>query len=83
LLSDQARVNIKPELEIYSEEVTASHGATIGQLDDRSLFYMRSRGLTEEQSLALLKYGFAAEPLMQIQSVPIRDWVLGRLKEVL
>ena len=83
LLSDQARVNIKPELEIYSEEVTASHGATIGQLDDRSLFYMRSRGLTEEQSLALLKYGFSAEPLMQIQSVPIRDWVLGRLKEVL
>ncbi|MDR9389202.1 MAG: SufD family Fe-S cluster assembly protein [Wenzhouxiangella sp.] len=83
LLSDQARVNIKPELEIYSEEVTASHGATIGQLDDRSLFYMRSRGLSEAQSLALLKYGFAAEPLMQIQTPALRDWALERLKEVL
>ncbi len=83
LLSDDARVNIKPELEIYSEEVTASHGATIGQLDDRSLFYMQSRGLTEAESLALLKYGFAAEPMMQIQTPEIRDWVLGQLKEVL
>ena len=83
LLSDQARVNIKPELEIYSEEVTASHGATIGQLDDRSLFYMRSRGLSEAESLALLKYGFAAEPLMQIQTPAIRDWALEQLKEAL
>lgn len=83
LLSDDARINIKPELEIYSEEVTASHGATIGQLDDRSLFYMQSRGLSEAESLALLKYGFAAEPMMQIQTPAIRDWVLDRLKEVL
>lgn len=83
LLSDDARINIKPELEIYSEEVTASHGATIGQLDDRSLFYMQSRGLSEAESLALLKYGFAAEPMMQIQTPEIRDWVLGQLKEVL
>lgn len=83
LLSDDARINIKPELEIYSEEVTASHGATIGQLDDRSLFYMQSRGLSEAESLVLLKYGFAAEPMMQIQTPEIRDWVLGQLKEVL
>ncbi len=83
LLSDDARINIKPELEIYSEEVTASHGATIGQLDEGSLFYMRSRGLTEAEGLALLKFGFAAEPMMQIQTPEIREWVLGQLKEVL
>ena len=83
LLSDDARINIKPELEIYSEEVTASHGATIGQLDDRSLFYLRSRGLSEADALALLKFGFAAEPLEQIQNDAIKDWALAELKEVL
>lgn len=83
LLSDDARVNIKPELEIYSEEVTASHGATIGQLDDRSLFYLRSRGMSEADALALLKFGFAAEPLEQIQNEALKEWALSELKEVL
>lgn len=80
LLSDDARVNIKPELEIYSEEVTASHGATIGQLDERSMFYMQSRGLSEEAARALLKFGFAAEPLFAIDSESIRDWMMETLK---
>ncbi|MEE4330084.1 MAG: Fe-S cluster assembly protein SufD [Wenzhouxiangella sp.] len=83
LLSDSARINAKPELEIYSEDVTASHGATIGQLDDDSLFYLRSRGLPAKEANALLKYGFAAAPLEGLHNAGIRDWVLGRLQSAL
>lgn len=83
LLSEAARVDIKPELEIYSEEVTASHGATIGQLDDRALFYLQSRGLSESDARALLKYGFAAEPIQRLTVESVRDWLLHELKQVL
>lgn len=79
LLGERARINAKPELEIYSEDVTASHGATIGQLDDDALFYLRSRGLPTEQANALLKYGFAAEPLQGLSEAPVRDWLLAEL----
>ncbi|TVQ30571.1 MAG: Fe-S cluster assembly protein SufD [Wenzhouxiangella sp.] len=83
LLSESARINAKPELEIYAEEVTASHGATIGQLDDTALFYMRSRGIPASEAAALLKQGFAAAPLENIQPEPIRTWLLGELKNMM
>lgn len=83
LLSENARINTKPELEIYAEEVTASHGATIGQLDDSALFYLRSRGLPVDQAMALLKTGFAAAPLETVEPVEVRDWLLAELKTVL
>ena len=82
LLSDSARINTKPELEIYAEEVTASHGATIGQLDDAALFYMRSRGIPANEATALLKLGFATAPLENIQSEPIREWLIGLLRQI-
>lgn len=80
LLSENARINTKPELEIHAEEVTASHGATIGQLDDDARFYLRSRGLTEAEATALLKYGFAAAAFDELEPGPVRDWLLERLK---
>ncbi|RFF31218.1 SufB/SufD family protein [Wenzhouxiangella sediminis] len=80
LLGEMARINAKPELEIYSEDVTASHGATIGQLDDDALFYLRSRGLPTEKANTLLKYGFAAEPLEGQAEAPVRDWLLAELQ---
>jgi Fe-S cluster assembly protein SufD len=83
LLGKQARINAKPELEIYSEDVTASHGATIGQLDDDALFYLRSRGLPTEAANALLKYGFAAAPLEELSDEAVRDWLLTELQSVL
>ncbi|NBD95246.1 MAG: hypothetical protein GVY11_02065 [Gammaproteobacteria bacterium] len=83
LLGEMARINAKPELEIYSEDVTASHGATIGQLDDDALFYLRSRGLPTEEANTLLKYGFAAEPLEGQGDEAVRDWLLAELQEVL
>ena len=81
LLSENARINTKPELEIHAEDVTASHGATIGQLDDDARFYLRSRGLSEAQAIALLKYGFAAAVFDTMASGAVRDWLTDRLKE--
>jgi len=83
LLSENARINTKPELEIHAEEVTASHGATIGQLDDTARFYLRSRGLTDSQARSLLKYGFAAAVFDELRAGPARDWMLSRLEETL
>ena len=83
LLSENARINTKPELEIYAEEVTASHGATIGQLEDSALFYLRTRGLPVEQAMALLKYGFAAAPLENAEPAALRDWLTSELQTVL
>ncbi len=83
LLSDSARINTKPELEIYAEEVTASHGATIGQLDETAMFYLRSRGIPKDQALSLLKQGFAATPLESLPNQAIRDWLLSELASAL
>lgn len=83
LLSDSARVNTKPELEIHAEDVTASHGATIGQLDDDARFYLRSRGLTDAQAITLLKYGFAAAVFDGMATGDVRNWILTRLEEYL
>lgn len=83
LLGERARINAKPELEIYSEDVTASHGATIGQLDDDALFYLRSRGLAAEEANRLLKYGFAAAPLEGVPDEAVRGWLLAELQEQL
>jgi len=83
LLSDSARINTKPELEIYAEEVTASHGATIGQLEDDALFYLRSRGVPASEAASLLKVGFASEPLNNVESEPVQDWLLSALNDAL
>lgn len=85
LLSDEARVNIKPELEIHAEEVSASHGATVGQLDDLARFYLRSRGLSDAEAIALLKYGFAAAAFegLDEQDEPLAEWLRKRMSEYL
>lgn len=80
LLGENARINTKPELEIHAEDVTASHGATIGQLDDDARFYLRSRGLSDAEAMALLKYGFAAAVFDDLEPGPLADWLLERLK---
>jgi len=58
LLSKRAEIDTKPELEIYADEVIASHGATVGQLDEQAIFYLRSRGLNEEQARQILTTAF-------------------------
>jgi Fe-S cluster assembly protein SufD len=58
LLSPLAEMDTKPELEIYADEVEASHGATVGQLDEAAVFYLRSRGLSEDEARRMLTSAF-------------------------
>lgn len=72
LLTDKAIVNTKPFLEIYADDVKCSHGATVGQLDQDALFYIRSRGISYDNARLLLMYAFAAEVINKITIEPLR-----------
>ena len=73
LLTDDARMNTKPQLEIYADDVKCSHGATVGQLDENALFYLQSRGISRREARLLLMYGFGHEILRQVSIEPLRD----------
>jgi Fe-S cluster assembly protein SufD len=79
LMSDSARVNPKPELEIYADDVTASHGCTVGSLNKTELFYLKSRGLSEADARAFLQYAFAEKIVEEIEDPEIRDLVETQL----
>ena len=85
LLSDDAEIDTKPELEIYADDVKCSHGATVGQLDENMLFYLRSRAIDEETARSLLTYAFADEVLSNLSLVPVRNHleylIVGQLPE--
>ncbi len=72
LLSPQARVDTKPQLEIFADDVKCTHGATVGRIDELSLFYLKSRGIGGETARALLTYAFAAEALETIEIDALR-----------
>ncbi len=67
LLSDKATINAKPQLEIFADDVKCSHGCTIGQLDDKAMFYMQSRGIPKKEAKALLMYAFSNEVISSIK----------------
>ena len=67
LLSDDGLVNTKPQLEIFADDVLCSHGATIGQLDPEEVFYLQSRGMTEEKAKEVLTYAFALETIENVK----------------
>ncbi len=73
LLSSEATVNTKPQLEIFADDVKCSHGATVGQLEDEELFYLASRGLAPERARALLTYGFAEDVISKIKLKSARE----------
>jgi len=73
LLSNDARVDTKPQLEIFNDDVKCSHGATVGQLEEEELFYLLTRGLTETLARNLLTYGFAEEIINKIDVASIKD----------
>jgi Fe-S cluster assembly protein SufD len=73
LLSDTASINSKPQLEIFADDVKCSHGATIGQLDDAAVFYLRSRGLDEAQAKALMTIAFASDVVETISIDSLRE----------
>ena len=72
LLSAQARVDTKPQLEIYADDVKCAHGAAVGQIDEEELFYLQARGLNPELGRSLLTYGFAEEVIGKIKIDSIR-----------
>jgi Fe-S cluster assembly protein SufD len=76
LLSQAARMNTKPHLEIYADDVKCSHGATVGQLDMEALFYLRSRGIGEKESRHLLMYAFANEIVSKITIPVLKDRII-------
>ena len=73
LLSDKARVDTKPQLEIYADDVKCAHGAAVGQIDPEELFYLETRGLGPELGRSLLTYGFAEEVIGKIKIESIRS----------
>lgn len=72
LLSDDATINTKPQLEIYADDVKCTHGATIGQIDQEAIFYMRSRGIAREEARSMLTYAFANEIITRLKFEPLR-----------
>jgi Fe-S cluster assembly protein SufD len=84
LLTDKATIHTQPHLEIYADDVKCSHGATVGQLDQDAMFYMRSRGIREVTSRMLLMYAFAADVINHIKIKPVHhqidELVYRRLK---
>ena len=73
MLSDDATINSKPELEIYADDVKCSHGSTTGQLDKDAIFYLRARGVGEDSARNMLMYAFASDVIENIK--------VGALKE--
>lgn len=78
LLSDTAEVDVKPELEIYADDVKCSHGAASGELDEEQMFYMRSRGISEEEARRLLIDAFIFEVFENIENENLRQWILKK-----
>ena len=78
LLSETAHIDTKPQLEIFADDVKCTHGATVGQIDQQALFYMKSRGVGAEDARRLLTYAFAADALETIEIDAVRE-VLERM----
>ena len=73
LLSAEAQINTKPQLEIFADDVKCTHGATIGQLDPEQLFYLRSRGIPKDEARDLLIYAFAGDVISRIKVAALRE----------
>ena len=73
LLSEKAQIDTKPQLEIFADDVKCTHGATVGRLDETSLFYMKSRGINARTARELLTYAFAADVLETIELDEVRE----------
>ena len=81
LLSDNARIDTKPQLEIHADDVKCTHGATIGQIEEDQLFYLRTRGFSEAQARNTLLYAFAAECLDRMKEPAAREFAEGLIGE--
>ena len=83
LLSERAVVHTKPELEIYADEVVASHGATVGQLDEQAVFYLRSRGLSEQEARQMLTTAFCRSVSDRLSDPVLGELISQRMMDVM
>jgi Fe-S cluster assembly protein SufD len=83
LLSNDAVVNAKPQLEIFADDVKCTHGATTGQMDDEALFYLHSRGINENNAKALLNLAFADDVLNKISDEHFREHIHSLVEQKL
>jgi Fe-S cluster assembly protein SufD len=79
LLSEQAEIDAKPELEIYADDVKCSHGTTVGELDTEQLFYLRARGIDEAAARELLTGAFAATVLERVRDGQLREHLVEQV----
>ncbi len=79
LLSEHAEIDTKPQLEIYADDVKCAHGVTVGQLDEKSVFYFRARGLDEETARNMLTFAFANQMVSRLEVKSLHDQVLAQL----
>ena len=75
LLSDTAEIDVKPELEIFADDVKCSHGAASGELDENMLFYMQSRGIGREEARAILIAAYLDDVINKIADEDVRGWI--------
>ncbi|HLB59151.1 MAG TPA: Fe-S cluster assembly protein SufD [Bdellovibrionota bacterium] len=83
LLSERARADSQPKLEIIADDVRCTHGATVGTVDEEQLFYLRSRGLKQEEAENLITRGFCEEVLQRFDSGPFTEWLMTDLERKL
>lgn len=83
LMSDDATINTKPQLEIYADDVKCSHGATSAQIEDSELFYLRARGIGKQKARALLMFAFAGETWDLIKSDAVKRYIRQEVSHVL
>jgi Fe-S cluster assembly protein SufD len=81
LMSDDATVNSKPELEIYADDVKCSHGSTTGQLDEEAVFYLRARGISEKSARNLVVSAFVNDALEKTENEEILAYIYSLVKE--
>lgn len=80
ILSENAQMNSKPELEIYADDVKCSHGSTIGQLDDEALFYLQSRAIGRDKAQRMLTSAFGGEVLNQVENEALRNYLYQKFE---
>ncbi len=83
LLSDQATINTKPQLEIFADDVKCSHGSTVGQIDEQALFYLKTRGIGEEMARKMMIQAFVSDVHSRITLPALRNWALELLTDKL
>lgn len=83
LFGTTAQINTKPQLEIFADDVKCSHGSTIGQFNKESLFYLQSRGISEESARTMLVNAFAFDVTQKLENEPLRNYIDHLIEETI